>query len=562
MLISLVSLSPRCIATLVFTYSQARWMGIFFPRIRSTSAHPPVSVKLYPPNSLDSHPRCRFPASLFELLKNHINQHAAYDSLEREREEASICQEGTRMDVLEEIELWARDRNGRRVCWLNGPAGSGKSTIAHTIAHQNRENLAFSFFFSRRHRERSDTTKFFLTFAYQLAMAFPSIKQPMRDALEKEPAILHQRLEHQLTNLIINPFLSITESVPQFIVVIDGLDECGSEGQIGKLVQLLIDALPKLPFRFLFTSRLEAHIEAVFTSSSYRNKVNCIALCDFNALSDVYKYLRSSLSKVQEARKLPSSWPSEHDLWQVAEKSESIFIYASTLVKFVDDEYDDPQRRFSMALKAHKGLDFLFDQLLTDAKKYPHFEQALGAVIFVRGKPHINILAQLLHLDSANDVRTALRGCLSILLVPGRDNDYVRPYHASLLDFLSNPDRRKDRYFDPAKCNGAIIDRCMQLITRGLVSDAASLRYASQNWWHHIRAVLSYAKDSADIVSYCGPNGMRCLTNPFVWFKDWMVAFGGPNKMKRACDDLSSTIVYITVGQAILNVTHLTLIFM
>jgi hypothetical protein len=466
------------------------------------------------------------------------------------------------MEVLQQIKSWARDENGRHVCWLNGPAGSGKSTIAHTIAHQNRKNLAFSFFFSRRHRERSDATKFFLTFAYQLAMALPLVKQPMQDALEKQPAILHQRLELQFTNLIIDPILSIAESVPQFIVVIDGLDECGSEVQGQKLVQLLIDALPKLPFRFLLTSRLEAYIEAIFTSSSYRNKVNCIALRDFNALSDVYEYLRSSLSKVQEARKLPSSWPSEYDLRQVAKKSESIFIYASTLVKFVDDERGDPQRRFGMALKAHKGLDSLFDQVLTDAKEYPHFDQALCSVVCVRGNPRIDILAQLLQLDSANDVRNALRGCLSILLVPDNDDDYVRPYHASLLDFLLDPDRRKDRYFHPAKCNGAIMNHCMQFIAGGLASDAASLGYASQNWWHHIRMVLSYTKDFEDIMSYCGPSTISCLEDPFVWFKDWMVALGGSDKMEQAHDDLRSTIAYITVGQAILNVTHLTLIFM
>jgi hypothetical protein len=80
-------------------------------------------------NSLDSHPRRRFLASLFDLLKNHINQHAAYDSFEREQEEASICKEGTRTEVLQKINAWARDENGLRMCWLNGPAGSGKSGL-------------------------------------------------------------------------------------------------------------------------------------------------------------------------------------------------------------------------------------------------------------------------------------------------------------------------------------------------------------------------------------------------------------------------------------------------
>jgi len=52
----------------------------------------------------------------------------------------------------------------------------------------------------------------------------------MQNALAKEPAILRQRLESQFMKLLIDLFLSITEAVPQFIVVIDDLDECSSEG--------------------------------------------------------------------------------------------------------------------------------------------------------------------------------------------------------------------------------------------------------------------------------------------------------------------------------------------
>jgi hypothetical protein len=102
----------------------------------------------------------------------------------------------------------------------------------------------------------------------------------------------------------------------------------------------------------------------------------------------------------------------------------------------------------------------------------------------------------------------------------------------------------------------------MQFITGGLARDAASLRYASQNWWYHVCMVLSYTKDFEDIILYCGSSTISCLEDPFVWFKYWMVALGGSDEMKRAHDDFRSTIAYITVGQAILNATRLTLMFM
>ncbi|KIM88079.1 hypothetical protein PILCRDRAFT_270109 [Piloderma croceum F 1598] len=322
-------------------------------------------------------------SSLFNTLEPYINKNAAYDSREREDEQASICKEHTREKVLRDITAWAERRNGRPVCWLAGPAGSGKSTIAHTIAkrYDRVDKLAFSFFFSRRNRDRSDATRLILTLAYQVAITLPSAKQAMEDALAKEPSILDQRLEHQFTKLIVNPVLSITKPISPLIVVIDGLDECGSEAHVKELIRLLAGALHELPFRLLFTSRPEDYINKIFTSPSITGNVKCVALHDFDAIGDVYIYLRDALLEVQRNLGLPPSWLSEADLWTLAEKSESIFMYASTLVKFVGDKKGKPRQRLQNALHAHKGLDSLFEQVLIDADEYADFRLVLGAIM-------------------------------------------------------------------------------------------------------------------------------------------------------------------------------------
>jgi NACHT domain len=455
--------------------------------------------------------------------------------------------------VLRKIVEWAENENGCPVCWLFGPAGSGKSTIAHTIAQrydkeENGQNsLAFSFFFSRRHHDRSDASKLFPTFAYQLACALPQVQQPMLEALTKDPAIPHQRFEFQFRKLIRDHVLSIIRSVSPMIIVIDGLDECGIRDHVKKLIQLLVGALPELPFRILFTSRPEAYLEPIFAGPSIITKITRISLRDFDALGDVYNYLCSGLEDVRRARNLPLPWPSTANLWTLAKKSESIFIYASTLIKFVGEEYGQPSKRLQDALKAHKGLDSLFEQVLNDAKEYPSFSLVLGTVVVLRGRPNIGALSQLLQLDSAEDIRLALRGCLSILLIPDSDDDYVRPYHTSLLDFLNDSSRRKDQFFDLGECQEAIVIGCINLIISNSECNARSLVYAYQNWCHHLHRVLSCGKVVGHIQSNL-EQGVAVLVGKLLQdFKDWMLALKDHKDLERVQDDLKSAFNIIKV---------------
>jgi hypothetical protein len=454
---------------------------------------------------------------------------------------------------LNGITAWAEEENGLPACWLRGPAGAGKSTIAQTIAqrYDKRHQLAFSFFFSRRNVDRSDATRFFLTFAYQMATMQSPVKQAMEDALAKEPSVLHQHLEDQFQKLIVAPILSVKEHISPLMVVIDGLDECGNRDYVKQLIRLLLGGARKLPFRLLFTSRPEAYITAIFADPSIDTQIERIALHDFDGVNDVYNYLRSSLSKVQIAWGLPSSWPSDDSLWELAEKAENIFIYASTIVKFVDDEYDHPRRKLDIALRLHKGLDSLFDQVLFDAKERPHFAQVLGAIVFLRGNPDISSMRELLQLDSVDDIRLALRGCLSILVVPNVDHEYVRPYHASLLDFLTDPNRWRNQFFDPVECNGSVLLSCIKLITE---NNGMTLDYAYCHWSYHIHMVLFYATNNNNIESYLSSGVEDFLRNVLQWFENWVVALGRPENVERVRGDLLSAITCAQVGQPISNV--------
>jgi len=464
---------------------------------------------------------------------------------------AFTCQDETRQAVLTQITTWFQKDDSHPVCWLNGPAGSGKSAIARTIAdfYDRRNELASSFFFSRRNFDCSDATKFFVTLAYQLAIALPSMRGPMEDALAKDPLIIHEHFEDQFRKLIVGPVQLIERPVTR-LIVIDGLDECGNKAHVELLIQLLVGALHALPFRLLATSRTEGYIESIFTGPSVGKMIKRIALHEFDALTDIYNYLQSSLLKVQITRKLSPSWPTEKDLWQLAEQSENNFTYASTAVEFISDEYGNPQRRLETALEAHNGLDSLFEQVLSDATKYPYFDRVLGAITLLRGQHHVSILPQLLQLHSIYDVRLALRGCLSILFVPDSDNDYIRPYHPSLFRFLTDPGRGGNIYFDTINCHRVIVDGCIQLITDHSEKTSASLRYACQNLCHHIDMILSYANAFSEVESYLGPRVQAFLTDVPQRLAIWMFGLEDAQGVEQVCEDLHSAIACVTVGQA------------
>src|SRR5258708_22035385 len=68
------------------------------------------------------------------------------------------CLKGTRKEVLLHIEQWLMDDKDQRIFWLNGLAGTGKSTIAQTFAEISFADgkLGASFFCSRDFEDRSN----------------------------------------------------------------------------------------------------------------------------------------------------------------------------------------------------------------------------------------------------------------------------------------------------------------------------------------------------------------------------------------------------------------------
>src|SRR6201996_2021906 len=474
--------------------------------------------------------------SVLNLLEPYVNHNAAYNSTEREKEEATICQPGTRTRVLNQIQRWVRG-DGPSTMWLYGPAGAGKSTIAYTIAeqcdNQSPRTLAFSYFFSRRNTDRSNLAKFIPTFAYQLSRTMPSLGPWILEVYKSDPAILRQRLQNQAQRLIIYPLWKMLAQAPQMIlptmtVVIDGLDEYSEESggvSLSQLAQIFFNDLKCLPFRIFFASRPEPYIRAIFDKLSINAQLMKIPVSDWETSDDVYRYLSLNLSEVQTRKGLPPSWPSQSEIRTLVDKSEGIFIYASTLIKFVGANNCNSKVRLQEAMKSHNGLDPLFVQVLDSAKEHADFQYTLGVIMHTRKRLPIGVLARFLERDTHN-IRSSFEGALSIFIVPDTDEDYIRPYHASLQDFLTDRCRSGDHFLDPVTNHVALVEACASLIERDSVSDilpSEHLFYAYRNWCYHLLMTLSdenyFVNNRSPFPAICNEFAERLLTQQWTWLR-------------------------------------------
>jgi len=104
--------------------------------------------------------------------------------------------------VLAQIKKWADGDGARRIYWLKGMAGTGKSTIALTVAREYHDNgrLGASFFFSRGGGELASTRRFATTIAAQLADTLPELRRLISDAVVSNRYIHNLGLYDQWEN--------------------------------------------------------------------------------------------------------------------------------------------------------------------------------------------------------------------------------------------------------------------------------------------------------------------------------------------------------------------------
>lgn len=279
------------------------------------------------------------------------------------------CHQGTREKALKTLKDWAsltfnntiplsKEKN---VYWLYGSAGVGKSAIAQTLADHCAANqlLAASFFFWHRDSSRNSPRNIFTTIAFQLAFTVPELAHAINSAIIDKPHILSSAIEVQFKQLILDPCLQTLCDQPRsYLIIIDGLDECLNSHDQQRIISILADGIMKhaLPFKILVASRPEPRIREAFQATEFQHVCHWTSLDDsLETYQEIYTFLRDRFQQISKdhatsMKHVPKPWPTNHQIQKLVQRASGQFIYAATVLKYLDDEHSVPSDRLDIVL--------------------------------------------------------------------------------------------------------------------------------------------------------------------------------------------------------------------
>ena len=407
------------------------------------------------------------------------------------------CLRGTRADVLLQLERWLKDEQDHHVFWLNGLAGTGKSTIAQTFAEISFADgkLGASFFCSRDFEDRSNLQAIFPTLAFQLAYRYLPFREKLLRILRSNPGVGRESLCSQMEKIIVGP---LEASRIRTLIIIDALDECKDEEPASAILSVLsryVDEIPNV--KFFITGRPEPQIRSGFRLKLLRPITEVLRLHDVKRSlvdSDIKLFFRTRLADITKARSdcnFTQDWPNPSDIDILCEKAAGFFIYASTVVKFVGFKNRTPTGQLDRIVslprntthEGRSGIDLLYTQVLEQAiddmdvdveEIHSHFRTVVGAVSLVVNPLSMTALSDLLQVS---DISTTLRSLHSLLLVPDSTEDPIRAFHKSFPDFLMDPVRCKDQQFfvEPVVHHAEILLSCLRFMGERLKRNICNL---------------------------------------------------------------------------------------
>jgi len=397
------------------------------------------------------------------------------------------CLDGTRIEIRNElIGRLSRPQNNLhcQVVWLFGLAGSGKSTLLNSIAEHFRAlgQCGAFVFFNRSDPVNSDPSRVIPTLAYHLARFSSLFARKLDEQIQARRDILHSSLAAQFQTLLEEPSKAVAALIDHspIIIIIDGLDECGTERSRKPLLEILSKRMQNLApvFQILVASRDEKDIRFAFSPRNIGAGSFPLNTRDDATRRDIAQYFQKRLKSIAECSDLAPDWPGPEAVGKLTECAGGLFIWASTAVGFIEDGLL-PNARLQIVLDLStqgESLTKLYDLYqLTLAEQFKSLRddeleilrRVLGAIVVARERLTGEVLSRLLGLELC-EVQHILSRLRSLLQwSPGGP---IIVLHASFPDFLGDPGRCKDSrwHIDSPSHHRRLATACFGIMRGGL----------------------------------------------------------------------------------------------
>ena len=347
---------------------------------------------------------------------------------------------------------------------MHGGAGAGKSAIAQSLSEKfhEKEQLAASFFFFRSDSTRNGGDHLIPTLVSHLVRTFEGLDTFVEDRIRKNWDIFTKRYQIQIQDLLVEPLLALKAKgalvTHPRLIVIDGLDECRNPEVQCELLRVIARAIPHIPYplRFLVASRPEAHITLIF---NHDLDFRAITVQKYNlsddpdADMDIRKFLEKEFLEIRRVHRLqqylPPDWPNREAITSLVDRSSAHFIYAKTVIRYIQSSKHRPDDRLEVILRArpprgdrpYAQLDGLYALIFEGVETHDQLEKichVLGTLCFESKRiglftPDFDTTIEQVLEMKPGDIVLLLDPILSLVAING---DKVRILHKSLFDYL------------------------------------------------------------------------------------------------------------------------------
>lgn len=132
------------------------------------------------------------------------------------------------------------------------------------------------------------------------------------------------------------------------VIVIDALNECDQERDIGTIIRLLpqVQYIASIQVKFFLTSRPELPIRLGFKDISGTYEGLALHEMEESVIKeDISTFLEHDLATIRNdynrqvlpKRQLPTDWPGERNVQILVDMATPLFIFAATVCRFICD---------------------------------------------------------------------------------------------------------------------------------------------------------------------------------------------------------------------------------
>ncbi|KAG6826811.1 hypothetical protein H0H87_006317, partial [Tephrocybe sp. NHM501043] len=412
---------------------------------------------------------------------------ARYNSSYSETIKRHRCTPQTREGILADLKAWVNNPDSSKVYWLNGMAGTGKTTIMYSLCEwlEAQKLLGANFCCSHLSDACQKAHAIVPSIAFQLAGYSSAFQLSLCKVIEQEPHTITSNVETQFSKLVVQPMKAVQNNMPPgVVIVIDALDECENGSLVELLLQTLFKSASQLPVKFFVTSRPEPSIQRKMLGTNGYNP-SVFHLHDIEqslVQADIQIYLVDMFANINPPF-------INEEIFQLTKLAGKLFVYASTAAQYINpgvhgvNPHNCLKTMLKMAAtpttgvdakKPYKHLDELYGNILTAAfnselnEEEAHIMKlVLRTVICAKEPMAADTMASLLDITVKE-----LNGCLgplqSVIHVP-EQKGLIAPLHASFPDYMLDDSRSGSSF----SCNNAehsevLALKCFDLMKKGL----------------------------------------------------------------------------------------------